>query len=156
MDAKECTAHRLVADVCVIAGERVLLVRYKDVSRYDNQRGWFLPDDYLAHLEHPEDAAKRILQEQTGIPPTSLTKVADPATNGGRGEEGIRLNQIESFGNGTWHLIFHYKLKLAQAPTLVPGQNIAAAEWFALNALPDAAEVAHHGWALDVIRKIVE
>lgn len=66
MEIKDCGVHRLVADVCVLAGERVLLVRYKDVRRYDNQRGWFLPDDYLAHLEHPEDAAMRILQEQAG------------------------------------------------------------------------------------------
>lgn len=39
--------HKLIADVAVLAGERVLLVKYRDVSAYDGQGGWFLPDDAL-------------------------------------------------------------------------------------------------------------
>jgi hypothetical protein len=37
---------------------------------------------------------------------------------------------------------------------LVRGPNTLAAEWFALDALPPASEVAHHGWALDVLQEL--
>jgi len=37
---------------------------------------------------------------------------------------------------------------------LVLGGNVRDAEWFALDALPDPEDVAHHGWALDVIDAI--
>src|SRR5207247_3477140 len=62
-----CTVHKLVADIALFSGRRVLLVKYRDVARYDGQRGWFLPDDFLVHEEHPQDAAKRIAREQTGV-----------------------------------------------------------------------------------------
>jgi ADP-ribose pyrophosphatase YjhB (NUDIX family) len=139
METRSCQVHKLVADTCLIAGGRVLLVRYKDTSRYDGQEGWFLPDDFLWHLEHPEDAARRILLEQVHVSPPQLT-----------------LSHIESFDGDAWHLIFHYRAQLAEIPTLDPGENLRDAEWFALEALPAASDVAHHGWALDVIRKTVE
>jgi ADP-ribose pyrophosphatase YjhB (NUDIX family) len=129
----DCKVHRLVADVAVIAGGRVLLVRYRDTARYDGQRGWFLPDDFLAYAEHPTDAARRILVEQVGV-------MADPF-----------LARVESFGNGAWHLVFHHVARLDDEAELSPGPNTLAAEWFGLNALPQASEVAHHGWALDVL-----
>ena len=128
---------KLVADVALYAGASVLLVKYEDVSKYDGQRGWFLPDDYLANLEHPEDAARRIAREQVGVDAPELG-----------------LAEIESFGDGAWHLIFHYRAELAEPVEPVPGENVCAAEWFPLEALPDRAEVAHHGWALDVIEKM--
>src|SRR5437762_12225115 len=89
-----CTVHKLVADIALFSGRRVLLVKYRDVARYDGQRGWFLPDDFLVHEEHPQDAAKRIAREQTGVE-----------------LEDARLSHIESFGNGAWHLIFHYRAR---------------------------------------------
>jgi ADP-ribose pyrophosphatase YjhB (NUDIX family) len=134
----ECTVHKLVADVAVFAEARVLLVKYKDTSRYDHQEGWFLPDDYLDHEEHPEDAAKRILAEQAGL--------AVPS---------VGLDAIESFGNGSWHLIFHYRADIDRALPVGPTGNVAAAEWFALGGLPAPSEVAHHGWALDVLSKMI-
>ena len=81
--AVTCGVHKLVADIAIRAGDRVLFVKYKDVSRYDGQRGWFLPHDYLGHLEHPDEAAKRIATTQTGL--TSAVP---------------KLSHIESFGNG--------------------------------------------------------
>jgi hypothetical protein len=63
----ECTVHKLIADVAVFAEGRVLLVKYRDTGRYDGQEGWFLPDDFLEHLEHPDDASRRILDEQIGV-----------------------------------------------------------------------------------------
>ena len=92
METKGCQVHKLVADVCFIADRKVLLVRYKDTSGYDGEQGWFLPDDYLRHAEHPEEAAHRLLREQTAIEVPQLS-----------------LGPIESFeGHGYWHLIFHY------------------------------------------------
>jgi ADP-ribose pyrophosphatase YjhB (NUDIX family) len=128
---------KLVADVSLFAGGQVLLVKYEDTSRYDGQRGWFLPDDYLADVEHPRDTAARIVREQTGFDPQDL-----------------ELADIESFGNGAWHLIFHFRASLPGAIPPENGDNVAAAEWFLLDALPPAEDVAHHGWALEVLTKI--
>jgi ADP-ribose pyrophosphatase YjhB (NUDIX family) len=130
----ECAVHRLVADVAIRSSDRVLFVKYKDVSRYDGQRGWFLPDDFLRHLEHPEDAAKRIAQDQSGL---TLTDV--------------RLSHIESFGDGAWHLIFHYRADLTNSPRLQPGPNVVALEWFPRSQLPDRSTMAHGGWAVDIL-----
>jgi len=131
-----CTVHKLVADIALFSGRKVLFVKYRDVGRYDGQRGWFLPDDLMANLEHPEDAAKRIAREQTGV-----------------GLEDVRLSHIESFGNGAWHLIFHYR---ANVPTssIKPGPNVAATEWFDWTKLPPRSDVAHEGWAIDVLKSM--
>lgn len=59
--------HKLVADVTLVGAGQVILTRYTDTTRYDRQRGWFLPDDYLEHEEHPADAATRIVRTQLGI-----------------------------------------------------------------------------------------
>lgn len=133
----ECRVHRLVADVTAVVDGRVLLVRYRDTTRYDGQPGWFLPDDLLAHLEHPTDAARRILAEQVGL--TS----ADPV-----------LRRIESFGDGAWHMVFHHVARVDHPVPLEPGENTLAAEWFPLDSLPPASEVAHHGWALEVLQTL--
>jgi ADP-ribose pyrophosphatase YjhB (NUDIX family) len=134
----ECSVHRLVADVAVLCEDQVLMVRYRDTARYDGQQGWFLPDDLLLHIEHPSEAAGRILREQVGL----------------RGEP--LLHHIESFGNGWWHLAFHHVLRLHGAPTLTAGANVLEAAWFEFGALPDAAEVAHHGWGLEIVRAILD
>jgi hypothetical protein len=65
------------------------------------------------------------------------------------------LEEIESFGDGAWHLVFHYRGSLAEPGEPVAGENIAAAQWFPLDALPPPADVAHHGWALDMIEKML-
>lgn len=125
---------KLVADIAVLANDRVILVRYRDTSSYDGQRGWFVPDDFLAHGEHPEEAAKRIAREQIGI---ELPQV--------------RLSSIESFANGAWHLIFHYASDLDEMPAISPGENVDAHEWFGLQDLPPAEETAHDGWTLEIV-----
>lgn len=130
----ECTVHRLVADVAIRSGDQILLVKYKDVSQYDGQRGWFLPDDFLRHMEHPDDAAKRIARDQSGLTLPDL-----------------RLSHVESFGNGAWHLIFHYRGDLTGSPNLHAGPNVAVLEWFPRTGLPDRSTMAHHGWAADIL-----
>jgi len=135
----ECTVHKLVADIAVLADRQVLLVRYKDTRSYDGQQGWFLPDDYLMFVEHPDEAAARILREQVGMAAPRIT-----------------LDHIESFGGGktAWHLIFHYKATLRDALPVTAGTNVLAAQWFPLHALPASTEMAHEGWALDVLQRM--
>src|SRR5436305_12628196 len=86
-------------------------MNYEAVSQYYRQRGWFLPDDYLGHLEHPDEAAKRIATTQAG-----LASVVP------------KLSHIESFGDGAWHLIFHYRADFKAAPHVALGPNIATLE----------------------------
>lgn len=139
--ALECDAHSLIADVAIMSKGKVLLVRYADTNRYDHQAGWFLPDDTIRHLEHPDRAAKRILEEQLGLQGVEPT-----------------LHHVESFkGNdGSWHLPFHYVLRLGTPPALRPFEDVSAAEWFALDGLPGKADVAHHGWALSILARMHE
>jgi ADP-ribose pyrophosphatase YjhB (NUDIX family) len=131
---RDCAVHKLVADVAIFDGRRVLLVKYRDVARYDGQRGWFLPDDFLGHQEHPEEAAKRIAKEQAEVALRT-----------------VRLTHIESFGNGAWHLIFHYRADLPSTTKAKSGANVAALEWFDQSKLPPRDEFAHQGWAVDVL-----
>lgn len=138
MNGPGCRIRKLVADVCLTQGDKVLLVRYKDTSGYDAEGGWFLPDDFLRHMEHPDDAAQRILQDQAGIHPVTL-----------------RLSRIESFeGNGLWRLVFHYAGEVAEAAKASPGANVRSIEWFSLDRLPPAGDVGHGGWALETIREV--
>lgn len=67
-----------------------------------------------------------------------------------------RLAEIESFGNGAWHLVFHYLATIGEVSPVEATGNVAAAEWFSLDALPPASEVAHHGWGLDTVRRILD
>ena len=137
--ASDCGLHKLIADVTLLHGDRVLLVRYRDTNRYDHQRGWFLPDDALRHQEEPEHGATRILAEQLGVE-----------------VRGLRLGFVESFRgrDRTWHVIFHFVAVLPAASELLPSADIAAASWFALDALPARGEIAHHGWALDILERL--
>lgn len=127
--------HKLVADVTVLGGGATALVRYADPTRYDGETGWFVPDDFLERLEHPDDAARRIARDQLGL------RVAE-----------VSLSHVESFeGNGFWHLIFHYGVALPARALLERGGNVADARWFPLDQLPEASAVAHDGWALETI-----
>jgi ADP-ribose pyrophosphatase YjhB (NUDIX family) len=132
-----CTVHKLVADVAMIAEGKVLLVRYRNPAKYDGQTGWFLPDDFLAHEEHPDAAAKRIAKEQAAF------------------NADVRLSHVESFGNGGWHLIFHYRADLPRARPVKAAGNAGQAAWFPLDVLPPKEDVAHHGWALDNLREVL-
>jgi ADP-ribose pyrophosphatase YjhB (NUDIX family) len=138
METSGCRVHKLVADVCLASNDGVLLVRYKNTSAYDGETGWFLPDDFLRHTEHPDEAARRILKDQAGI-------------------DGVRpeLSHIESFeGHGYWHLVFHYSAQLTGSERGSPGGNVGALEWFPLDRLPPADEVGHGGWALETLQAV--
>lgn len=140
MAMEECNVHSLICDVAVLSGGSVLFVKYGDMAKYDGEGGWFLPDDVLRHLEHPTRAAQRIAREQLGL---ELDEVS--------------LGLIESFrGNdGSWHMSFHHVAELPSAPEPRPASDLAAVEWFPLDKLPPRSGVAHHGWALNVLKKMV-
>src|SRR3989440_12295808 len=137
----ECRTHTLVADVALFAEGQVLLVRYRDTAKYDNESGWFLPDDELEYLEHPERAGTRILKEQLGL------LALKP-----------RLDHIESFkGNsGAWHMSFHNKLDLERMPRLKASKAVAEAQGFGRRKLPVRDQVAQHGWALHVLETMAK
>ena len=136
----DCTIHKLIADVAVVAEDQVLMVRYSDGNRYDHQTGWFLPDDLLNHLENPEDAARRLLLEQVGVDAGA-----------------VFLSHVESFQgkDGTWHLAFHFVIQMEKLPDITMSKDIDSFEWFYLDQLPLRGDVAHRGWALDTIREIL-
>ena len=131
----ECNEHTLVAHVATLHHSSALLVKYKVGP--DGQQGWFLPNDDLHHLEHPEHAAKRILRGQVGIEDATL-----------------KLVEIESFvgNNETWHLIFDY-LAFPRTMKVLPGPTVSEAKWFEINKLPETKEFAHHGWGRAVLVK---
>ena len=131
----ECAKHTLVAHIAALHHSSALLVKYKLAP--DGESGWFLPNDDLHHLEHPEEAAKRILREQVGI--------EDPT---------LKLAEIESFvgNNQTWHLIFDY-LAFARTMKLSTGPMVAEAKWVEIEQMPPASDFAHHGWGRSVLVK---
>ncbi len=131
--------YTLVADVALIQDRKALLVKYKDPEAYDGQSGWFLPDSSIKYLKHPDKAAHRLLREQLGLQKIPLA-----------------LDHIESFrGNeGSWHLAFHYKSLLEEAPAFENNEAIAVQQWFTLDKLPPKEEVAHHVWANLILKKM--
>ena len=131
----DCTEHTLVVHVAPLHHSSALLVKYK-VSP-DSQHGWFLPNDDLHRLEHPDQAAKRVLREQVGIEEATL-----------------KLAEIESFvgDNQTWHLIFDY-LAFSRTMKVSKGPAISEAKWFEIEQLPPVDEFAHHGWGRTVLVK---
>jgi ADP-ribose pyrophosphatase YjhB (NUDIX family) len=135
------TRVKLIADVCLVAQDQVLFIRYKPGAGHDGQEGWFLPDDLLVDFEPPAEAAIRALLEQTGV------TAEDPF-----------LSHVESFAgkDESWHLAFHFVLQLPKRPSLTPGEGVAETRWDDLAALPPRGEVAHEGWALNTIREILE
>jgi len=131
---------KLIADATLLSNDKVLLVTYKDTGKYDGEPGWFLPDDLVQFNEHPEDAAKRLLNEQLGFITGNL-----------------KIDHMESFiGNDkTWHLIFHYYLQMDSLPKMLPTGNIDKWDWFDFYKLPDDKDIAHRGWARFTIEKII-
>jgi ADP-ribose pyrophosphatase YjhB (NUDIX family) len=131
----ECNQHTMVAHVAALHHSSALLVKYKVGP--DDQQGWFLPNDDLRYLEHPNQAAMRVLKQQVGIEDATL-----------------KLVEIESFlgNNQTWHLIFDY-LAFPRSMNVSNGKGIAEAKWFEIEKLPPTEDFAHHGWGRTVLVK---
>lgn len=124
---------KMIANLAVITPEGALLVRYKD--RPDAQSGWFLPHAELAHAEHPEDAARRLVAGGAFAP---------------------ALKDIASFvGNDqSWHMAFTFATRAAVLPQLAGDGAVLESKVFPLDALPPRRTVAHGGWALDLLAKM--
>ncbi len=135
--AVTCREHTIVSHVAVLHHSSVLLVKYSDTSQYDSQPGWFLPNDELRAVEHPEAGAKRILREQLGIENATL-----------------KLVDVESFigDNKSWHLIFDF-LAFPISMKAVKGNGLEEAKWFEIDRLPGPDEFAHKGWGRAVLLK---
>ena len=131
----DCNQHTLVSHIAVLHHSSALLVKYRPAP--DGQSGWFLPNDGIRHLEHPESAAKRILKEQVGIDDSTL-----------------KLVEVESFSGDdeTWHLIFDY-LSFPRTMKISTGPMVSEAKWFEIDQLPQAQDFAHHGWGRAVLSK---
>ncbi len=123
--------------MAVLHHNSALLVKYSDSSQYDNQPGWFLPNDALRHAEHPETGVRRILREQVGIENATL-----------------KLVEVESFigDNESWHLIFDY-LAFPTSTKVTKGEGVADAKWVEIDKLPGPGEFAHRGWGRAVLLK---
>jgi len=130
-----------IADVTLLCGAKVLLVKYKDTNKYDHQKGWFLPDDLINQNEAPEIAAHRILMEQLGI--REITSVV--------------LNHKESFQgkDHSQHVVYHFLCESSVIPDTHLSVEIKEEKWFCIDELPDEKEIAHNGWAKYTIDKII-
>src|SRR2546426_5258927 len=133
-----CPKHTLVSHVAVLHHNSALFVKYRQMP--DGQNGWFLPNDDLKHVEHPEEGAKRILREQVGIEPSTL-----------------KLAQIESFvgNNKSWHLVFDF-LAFPLSMNMKKAASLLDAQWFEIDKLPPASEFAHNGWGLSTLLKLAK
>ena len=128
---------KLIANVAILTPDRALLVKYG--AGHDGQDGWMLPDDLLQDGEHPDTAAARVLQQHLGIAATPKLAFVDSFTG----------------GDGTWHIVFNHVAEFTHAPPIKPADNVTGTGWFMLNNLPKTADLAHHGWAADVLERAV-
>jgi 8-oxo-dGTP diphosphatase len=112
----------LTADAILIVGNDVLLVQRK----HDPFQGkWALPGGFVDEDEKTLDAAKRELQEETGVENISLTQFGaygDP----GRDPRGRVVSVVY------WSL-------LEKQPETSAADDAADCKWFDLNDLPDLA-----------------
>jgi ADP-ribose pyrophosphatase YjhB (NUDIX family) len=135
---ESCGIHTLIASAALFVEDKVALVKYRDPEQWDGEQGWFLPNDGLNFLEHPQAGATRILRNQLGFGTSKRPKLA----------------HFESFkGNrGSWHLSWHYRFDSPSPPKVKPGEVVAEVRWFSMRELPPMPAVAHHGWALQILR----
>jgi ADP-ribose pyrophosphatase YjhB (NUDIX family) len=131
---------KVIVNLALFAEGRTCFVKYADMP--DHQKGWFVPHVALTEAEDPMEACKKIAREQLGI----NTDEIQP-----------QVKDIQSFtGNdGSWHLSFDYVLQLPQAQQASPATHVAKLEWFPISQLPERVEVAHHGWGLDIVEKML-
>lgn len=124
---------KVIVNLVAEAQGRVCLVRYP--GRPDGQSGWFVPHLPLEPSADPLEACAEIARGQLGF----------------SGEIRPEIRNAQSFtGNdGTWHLTLDYLLKAEEIPA-----PKADCQWFPRHELPARSEVAHHGWALDIVESV--
>ena len=123
------TDVQLIANLVVRRPDgRVLFVRYHE----DDER-WWLPGEDLEPYEHPDDAARRVLDET--FPRLDISSTT--------------FHDIESFrGRRGWHVVFNYDVSAdGDASSDVP------TDWFDPSELP---KTMHGPWEREVVRKVVD
>jgi hypothetical protein len=128
---------KIIATVTVFTPRQVLWVKYRNSP--DHQRGWLPPHDQVADKQHPTGVAAAVLRDQLGWADLSP-----------------RLDHVESFvgQDKTWHLPLHHRLVLPEPKPIQPGPTVAEHKWFDLSTLPDKRDVAHGGWAIEILKTI--
>ena len=118
---------QLIANLVVADGAgSVLLVRHDP----DDER-WWLPGDDLEPYQHPDERARELLEELTGL------EVGDSV-----------MVRVDSFrGRRGWHVFFHYLVEASGQPAPRSG-----AAWFPLDDLP---RTVHGSWETNVIRSVL-
>jgi hypothetical protein len=135
---------KVIVNLALFSEGRTCFVKYADMP--DHQKGWFVPHMQIQLGDDPLVACDKILREQLGIRLNVQPLVKD----------------IQSFtGNdGSWHFSFDYRADLPEAfltnVTAATATSVKVQElkWFPLGELPAPAEVAHHGWGIDIVNKL--
>lgn len=107
------------AGVLVVRDGRVLLV---ERAREPFRGWWDVPGGYLEYDEHPEEAARREVREETGLE-IRIT-----------GLVGVYPSQYGDSGQRTLDLIYLAEVVAGEER---PGDDAAAIGWFAPDELPD-------------------
>jgi len=89
---------------------------YSEKDLAEAYKTWRLPSSYLREGEHPEEAVRRIMEDQLGIGDYSLSRR--------RGPRVFSYNSISDWypGNNHWDLAFVYDVK-ARGKALKEGQT---------------------------------
>jgi ADP-ribose pyrophosphatase YjhB (NUDIX family) len=137
LTSTHCGVHQLIADVTLMCENNILMMRTRSGVVSEDHDGWYLPDDYVGDLEHPDSAARRILEEQTNVSVDS-----------------VRLSHFDSFvaGDGTWNLAFHYTAHV-EAVEDVGTDDSLEFHWFNMADMPEPSEVSNFGRPLAVINR---
>ena len=116
------TACALVAD----GAGRVLLAR----RAHDPRRGtWDVPGGFLEEGEHPLDALRRELREETGLEIEPLAFV------------GVWMDRYGEGEDAPWTMNLYWKAR-AVGGELAPADDVDELRWFGLDELPAAGEIA--------------
>lgn len=132
----------VTSDIAVLRLEEIpeiLLIQRKDSPFKDM---WALPGGFMEMEESLEEAARRELQEETGIKAGEMIRF-DTYDKPGRDPRGRTITQV-------FVMVWKKEMGLPEA-----GSDAANLRWFALNELPDLA-FDHAQILADVIRMIRE
>lgn len=118
---------QLIANLVITDGTgRVLFVRHDP-----EEERWWLPGDDLEPYQHPDERARQLLEELSGL------EWREPA-----------MIRVDSFrGRRGWHVFFHYLVEAGGEP-----KADFEVAWFPLDDLP---KTVHGSWEKNVVRSVL-